>query len=272
MTVGDIEATSANTRRGSVEASDMALAFSYSHLVSLTSARAPEVRLGATGRSIHETLASHSASTFAGDFGLLFGRFDNAFGDRARGYRLGLAVRNLGPGLKFQTERAPLPRSTSVGLAWDGRPWGDLVTLAFDYKAPVDDSASASLGLEYWVKRVLALRAGYVTGQSEGLGLRFGMGVRLKRVLIEYALAGFGGLGDMHRFGFTCRFGGAPDIQERSAQDFISLGRNYLAQKRYYEAVTEFNRALGLDPGNPAALEAMRDALKGMEEKKDAPR
>lgn len=266
QTMGTIDSYDANgARRGSVAAVDMAAALSYSRVLNLTAARAPEVRLGVTGRYIQEKLAYASASTFAGDVGVMVGRLDNLFGDKARGYRLGLAVRNAGPGLKFQTERTPLPRNQSVGLAWDGLPWGDPMTVAFDYKIPVDDDSSASFGVEYFVRRMLALRVGYVTGQSEGLGLRFGIGIRLKRVLIEYALAGFGGLGDMHRFGFSFRFGGAPDVQERSPQDFIARGRDYLQQKRYYEAVTEFNRALEIDPANRSALDSMREALKGME-------
>lgn len=272
QTMGTIDSYDANgASRGTVAAADMAAALSYSRLLSLTAAHAPEVRLGVTGRYIQEKLAYASASTFAGDFGVMVDRLDNVFGAKARGYRLGLAVRHAGPGLKFHSDRTPLPRNQSVGLAWDGRPWGDPMTIAFDYKIPVDDDSSASFGAEYWVRRMLALRVGYITGQSQGLGLRFGVGVRLKRVLIEYALAGFGGLGDMHRFGFSFRFGGAPDVQERSAQDFIARGKDYLQQKRYYEAVTEFNRALEIDPANRSALESMREALKGMEKPAPAP-
>lgn len=267
LSAGTIESyDNTGARRGSVNAESLAAAVSYSHLLGLSNtARAPDIRLGATARYISETLAAAKASGLAGDIGLLAGRFDNLFGDKARGYRFALAVRNLGPGLKFAAERTPLPRTTSVGLAWDGRPWGDPVTFGLDYQIPRDDAASASFGLEYWVRGVLAIRAGYVTEQAEGLGLRFGVGIRLKRVLLEYALAGFGGLGDMHRFGLGYRFGGDADIAERSAADFISRGRSYLEQKRYYEAVTECNRALEIDPGNRVALELMRAALKGME-------
>lgn len=265
LTAGTIDSYDANnTRRGAVEASDLALAASYSHRLRLTANNAPDVRVGVTGRSIRQTLAGTSASTFAGDAGVLVGGFDNMFGEKARGYRFGVAVRNLGPGMRFVLERAPLPRTISTGLAWDGRPWGDPVTFAFDYKVPVDDDPAASFGVEYWARRLVALRMGFVTNQAEGIGLRFGVGIRLKRILVEYALAGFGGLGDMHRFGLSYRFGGALDISERTAQDFVTRGQSFLQQKRYYEAVTEFNQALEIDPGNPAALSSMRAALKGM--------
>lgn len=275
LSAGTIESYDANgARRGAVNASDLALSVAYGHLLSLTSVRAPEIRLGLGGRWIEERLAAAKASTLAGDFGLLIANLDNAFGDNARGFKLGLALRNVGPGLQFHTERTPLPRTYSAGLAWQGRPWSDPMTVAFDFKSAVDDGAKGSLGVEYWVRRVLALRIGYISGQDSGLGLRFGVGVRLKRVTVEYAMAGFGGLGDMHRFGFTCRFSGAADVAELTAVDFISRGRSYLEQKRYYEAVTQFNRALEIDPGNRIALELMRQALQEMEkptEKQNAP-
>lgn len=263
---GDIESyDAAGQRRGSVDASDLAAALSYGRLVG-GAGRAPELRAGASGRYIRQRLASVSASTFAGDFGVLVSRLDNAFGDRVRGLRLGLSVRNVGPGLRFHSEDTRLPRAYAGGLAWEARPWGDPMTAAFEVRSAVDDGLTASFGAEYWLRRVLAVRAGYVTGQDQGLGLRFGMGIRLKRVLIEYAMAGFGDLGDRHRFGLSYRFGGAPDVAERSARDFISAGRGFLEQKRYYEAVTEFNRALELDPGNRAALEDMRRALEAMDQ------
>lgn len=270
LSAGTIESYDANnTRRGSVDASDLAFALSYSRLLGGMGRTAPDIRLGVTGRFINEKLASASASTFGGDVGLLLGGFDNAFGEGARGYRLGLAVRNLGPGLKFATDTAPMPRTIATGLAWTGRPWGDPVTLALDYKHAIDDKATASFGAEYWVRRVLAIRAGVVTNQSVGSGFRVGFGVRLKRVLVEYSLAGLGALGDMHRMGLSYRFGGAPDVAERRPEDFINQGQKYLDQKRYYEAVTEFNQALEIDPGNRKAMTLMRTAIKGLE--KSAP-
>lgn len=265
LSVGEIDSYDASGGyRGSVEAGDLALGVSYGRLLELDSYNAPEVRVGASGRWIQESLANVSANTFAGDIGVLVGRLDNYFGDKARGLTFGLAVRNIGPGLKFHKEEAPLPRTLSAGLAWKGRPWGDPVTIAADLKSPVDDDISASLGLEYWLHQVFALRAGYISSQDEGMGLRLGMGIRLKRVTLEYAMASFGVLGSMHRFGFGYRFGGSPDISERTAREFILRGEDFAKQKRYYEAVAEFNRALEVDPGNRAALEAIKKALTGM--------
>lgn len=266
LDAGEIESYDANgARRGSVDAGDLAVSAAYGRLLSSVSPKAPEVRVGAGGRYVREKLANASASTFAGDLGVMVGRLDNALGDKARGFRVGASVRNLGPGLKFHSERAPLPRSYAVALAWEGRPWGDPFTATLEMKSAVDDGARAGLGLEYWLKRVLAVRAGYLSGQDEGLGLRFGIGVRLKRVLVEYAMAAHGAVGDRHRIGLSYRFGGEADAPERSSKDFIAKGRAYLEQKRYFEAVTEFNKALDIDPGDRTALELMREALKSME-------
>lgn len=266
-TFGDIESYDATgNRRGSVNAGDLSLSLAYGALLNPSGVgRAPEVRVGAGGRWIQEKLAGYSATTIAGDVGVLVGRLDHALGDAARGWRLGLAARNLGPGLKFQAERAPLPRTVAAGAAWEGKPWGDPMTVSFEVKQAVDDGIKPSVGAEYWIRRVLAVRVGYVALQDTGLGIRFGIGARLKRVVIDYSLAGFGAVGDMHRFGFSYRFGGAADIQETGPREFITRGQDYLQQRRYYEAVTQFNKALEVDPGNRAALEYMRRALRAME-------
>ena len=62
LSAGTIESYDANgARRGSINASDLALGLSYGRLLGLTSARAPEIRLGASGRWIQEKLAYASA-------------------------------------------------------------------------------------------------------------------------------------------------------------------------------------------------------------------
>jgi hypothetical protein len=261
---------------GSVSAQDFAAAATFGTLLGSVHPESPEIRVGATGRWIQETLAGVSAAAYGGDLGLMVGRLDNAFGDDYRGLKFGLAIRNLGPGLKFYTDDTPQPRTYAASAAWEGRPWGDPATFALEYKDPIDGGSALSFGGEYWVRRVLAVRAGYVMGQDLGLGIRVGIAVKLKRVLIEYAMADFGALGAMQRFGLTCRFGGPADEREKTAADLIDTARNYMSQKRYYEAVTECNRALAIDPGNHAALDLMREALSALEkssgEGKDAPR
>lgn len=266
LSVESIESYDATgARRGTVDTGDLSVSLAYGRVLADGGETGPEVRGGVGGRWIQEQLAGVKAATFAGDAGLLIGRLDGVLGDRFRGVRLGLSVRNVGPGLKFYQDAAPLPRVLAAGVAWEAKPWGDPMILSADVKQSVDEGVRPSFGGEYWVRRVLALRAGYVVGQDTGLGLRFGLGVRLKRVMIEYAMAGFGGIGDMHRFGFSYRFGGPADLHETTANDYITRGRDYLQQNRYYEAVTQFNRALEVDPGNRLALEYMRRALKAME-------
>ncbi|MBI4422671.1 MAG: PorV/PorQ family protein [Elusimicrobia bacterium] len=257
-------------RRGTVEASDTAFGASYGQRLDLPWSRAPEVSVGAGGKWIRETLGPSSAQTFALDLGASASGLDGWLGERARGLRAAAVVRQLGPGLRHHAERARLPREVSAGLALERRPWGDPVTFALDYRLAEDDAARLALGLEYRVRRVLTVRAGYLTGQDEGLGLRIGFGIALKRVTLDYALAGFGVLGSMHRFGMNVRFGGAADLREKTADDFVLQGQRYLRQNRTYEAILEFNQALRLDPGNPQALEGIRQATEAMEPKRKA--
>lgn len=266
FSVGSFDSYNANgVRRGEVDSSDIALGLSYGHRLGLVSNRGPSLSLGLGGKWIRESLGRFSAQTFAVDLGLLATQWEWLLGERARGLKLGAAVRNIGPGLKFHSESAPLPRTFSAGLALERRPWKDPLTVALDFKSAVDDGNSFSFGVEYRLRRVLAVRTGYVAGQDEGLGVRFGFGVELKRIAMEYAIAGFGSLGSMHRFGLTLRLGGPADLREKSAQDFLEQGRRYLRQNRFYEASVEFNEALELDRGNSEALKLLQETAKGLD-------
>ena len=66
---------------------------------------------------------------------------------------------------------------------------------------PIDDTPSLSVGGEYAIMGVFALRTGYKTGSDLGAaaGLRAGCGFILPRIGLDYAFAPYGELGDSHR-------------------------------------------------------------------------
>src|SRR5262249_37923769 len=74
----------------------------------------PRLALGLGGELIHETLGSDSASTVALNAGSLYTPLAHPFDTN---YRLGFSILNLGPGLKFVSDRDPLPRKIKFGLA-----------------------------------------------------------------------------------------------------------------------------------------------------------
>lgn len=122
---------------------------------------------------------------------------------------LALALQNMGMNVKFNNESDPLPFNIKAGAAL--RPVEEL-TLAADINAYVlDEIFYASLGAEYWVMDIVALRAGYKYGyDTESLGslvgVSGGMGFKAGKFGLDYALAPFGELGNTHRVTFSTQF------------------------------------------------------------------
>ena len=257
------------TRTGGVEAGAQALGVGYGRTLAGDGADRPQLHAGLGLKGVRESLAGASAQTVAADLGLLaVWRAFGANNSRDSEWRLGFSALNLGPGLKFDAERAPLPTAYRLGLAWRVRPRGDVLTLSADPVLSRDEGIFAALGAEYAVWRVLALRLGYRTGQDIGMGFRGGVGFKLKAVEIDYAIAPFGELGQMHRMGLTVRLGGRVETtppEERALKAVLERGARLMKEGRYYEALLEYDRALGLDPGNRSALEGMRRANEKLE-------
>ncbi|MBN1595880.1 PorV/PorQ family protein [candidate division FCPU426 bacterium] len=96
---------------------------------------------------------------------------------------LGLALRNLGTPVMFRSEEDPLPFTAVVGAAftpYDSGPHRLLTVMDVDYLAP-EENVSLRLGGEYWFRRMLALRLGYVhSAQKTVRGLSLGVGFRFK--------------------------------------------------------------------------------------------
>lgn len=122
---------------------------------------------------------------------------------------LALALQNMGMNVKFNNESDPLPFNIKAGAAL--RPVDEL-TLAADINAYIlDEIFYASLGAEYWVMDIVALRAGYKYGYDTDslgslVGVSGGMGVKAGKFGLDYAMAPFGELGNTHRVTFSTQF------------------------------------------------------------------
>ena len=252
---------------GKVNAGDMAIGLNYA--VRLTGPWADR-RLGLfSGIGIkyaREKLDTVSANTELLDAGLLWVLKvqDGTLG-------LGAAVQSLGSGFKFDSGRDASPEVLRAGAAYIILAAGDPLSVALDVKKPNDSGAVFSGGAEYLLKRIFALRAGYISDADLGSGLRFGGGVVLKLLQFDYALSNYGKFGSAHRFSLSYKFGKPVEItnhispdQERSRWK-TGRAREFMKDSRYYEAVLELNDALGLDPGNAEALVLMRRARSLME-------
>lgn len=250
----------------SVGANDYALGLAYGHTLIYDEAKRPGLNVGVNLKGIRESLDTAQAQTFAADFGAI--AYYRPGPPRREGrpgqeWRLGFAAKNLGPSLKFDRGRSDLPSSYQIGLAWRGLPKGDSLTFSLDQVLSREEPFYIAAGAEYVVLRTLALRLGYRTGQDIGLGFRAGVGFKLKIFDLDYAFAGFGDLGQMHRMGLSIRLGGPVETtppEERSLDAVLRKAARLMREKRYYEALLEYNKALDIDPGNRQALEGMKRA------------
>jgi hypothetical protein len=66
-------------------------------------------------------------------------------------------------------------------------------------------------GVEYWLANMMATRVGYQFGRGQDnlggmTGFAFGVGLKLRSIMMDYAFVPFGDLGDTHRITMGARF------------------------------------------------------------------
>jgi tetratricopeptide (TPR) repeat protein len=260
-----------------ISASDLAIGAAYGRTLIKDEVARPVLNVGLNLKSISETLDSASANTFAADLGAVYYRRPTKYwmsAVPAQETRVALTVRNIGPGLKFDSVTAPLPLSFTLGGSWLSHPYGNsTLIISLDNTLVNDDKYVMNLGAEYTAFQLLALRAGYRSGQVMGSGLRFGVGFKLSFVDLDYSMSPFGDLGSMHKVGLSVKFGpssaraplagasqrvGKARILAKKetienlqmfANDFIELAKKDLEQRRYVSAEVNLTKAFNLQPG-----------------------
>jgi hypothetical protein len=181
---------------GNFSAADADAALAYGRKTGL-------VDLGGTIKFVQSHIGSAQATTFAADLGARrqVGRVV-----------LGAALRNLGPGMKFDTERNDLPMRLALGAAYEFERGHALTAELTD--APRAGGADFAFGGEFKALANVFLRAGYttqtaITGGSSfdaARGLTLGVGFRADRWTIDYAAVPMGELGSTHRFTLGARW------------------------------------------------------------------
>lgn len=262
---------------GKVESSDIAVGGAYGRTLFKDEIERPVFNVGAGLKFISEKLDSVTANTAALDLGAVYYiRPDNYWMSKvpAQEFRVALAVRNIGPGLKFDRRSSPLPLAATLGGSWHSHPGGSAsLILSLDQTYANDEKYYAGLGVEYVAFQLLSLRAGYRTEQSIGSGLRVGVGFRLSLMDIDYSMSPYGGLGVMHKLGVSMRLGppmakqplaGRTQRVEKAkllarkekiekldmfAKDFLELAGKDLGSRKYISADSNINKAFNLEPG-----------------------
>jgi hypothetical protein len=209
---------------GSFGSSDLSVGLSVAKSIGF-------LNVGTQIKMIHQDLAGYTANGMAVDLGLQsptpFSRLS-----------MGLAVRNIGPQMKFVTEEYHLPLMISGGVAYK---MIQPLTLVFDIQhSPYQQQTSAALGLEFAPLDSITMRAGYLNkivqavnnnqasetnrGNIGGIGgLSGGLGFKVGQFSMDYAIAPFGELGTNHVFTVTTTFGktSAPRVRAPQAPSAV---------------------------------------------------
>lgn len=181
---------------GGYEASDSAFSFGFARKTEMAD-------LGAAAKYIRSHIGSAEAQTMGFDLGAKRG-----FGAVV----LGAAVRNIGPGLKYDDQRNDLPLRLALGAGY--KIAGGHAFAAELTEGPRGTGADFGFGGEYQAMRNVMLRAGYTTkttvsdgsGFDAARGLSLGLGLRNEKWLLDYAILPMGELGRSHRLTLGARF------------------------------------------------------------------
>ncbi|MFI5363620.1 MAG: PorV/PorQ family protein [Elusimicrobiota bacterium] len=181
---------------GGFQASDAALSLGYGRKTDLAD-------LGATVKYIQSHIGSAQAETVALDLGAR-----KALGPVV----LGAALRNAGPGMKYDTQRNDLPLRLAFGAAYKFS-GGHALTGEW-INGPRGAGNDAGFGGEYQAIKGVFLRAGYTTqtavtggtGFDAARGLTLGVGLGFGAWRLDYAAVPMGELGSTHRFTLGARF------------------------------------------------------------------
>lgn len=203
LTMGKMEGRGANREvTDDFTATDFAVQLSYAKSLSSKNL------IGGSLKYIRQKIADETADGIAVDIGFQRKIIGNL--------NLGITVRNLGPKMKFISERYNLPLTLGIGT---GLTIGG-ITLAFDTNYEVvDENLKFSFGTEYLPVQFLSLRGGYcfnalknaTSSNDETLfdlkdGLGGGIGLNILNYNLDYAIVPYSDFGTTQRISFIIKF------------------------------------------------------------------
>jgi len=257
---GDIAGYSDPAQGGTPVALGNQTAYSYVLNGGISSIVYDRLSVGMTGMVLREALADESANTFAANLGALYGLGSHLWG---ADYRFGLSVLNLGPGLKYVSDRDPLPRKIKLGASVMHLKELPL-NLTADFTMPNDNSDYISLGGEYWFRDIIALRLGYAGSNDTGKGLRLGMGLKLREFLFDYAYGSFGDFGATHRIELSMKWGEKARQLNKEQRAILKEAKKAGQSGDYVQEIMAMNELLEKDPSNDRILKNMIGAHQHM--------
>lgn len=186
--------------------SDLAVTAGYGHVLPMHDA----LSLGVAIKYIRESIDSQSVNAIAFDFGALYAV------KAVPHLNLGLSVQNAGPDVRYQKvaytgPREKLPVNVRGGASYWFSAFDLGNTVTVDLSKERSQDTVASFGIESVILKMFALRLGYNSRNSAGVGLTGGVGYVQDNYAVDYAVLPMGSLGVSHRISATVRWGAASD-------------------------------------------------------------
>jgi len=179
---------------GIIDARDIMLGLSFARSYK------SNLHWGITVKYLYEKIYLESAYGVAVDLGTIYKL-------PFQGFSVGAAIQNIGKMSEFKNEAVKLPTTLKCGLAYElpFQLYGNML-IAADIIKILDSAFYTNFGIEYELKKLLALRAGYLAGYDER-SIQGGIGLKLSRYRLDYAYAPFkSDIGNSHRISFGMKF------------------------------------------------------------------
>lgn len=203
LTMGDIDKTIAVAgapffqKVGTFTSSDYLMGIAYANRLGLWGL---PMRFGVSVKYFKEKIDEASATAVAVDFGLKW---------RSSDFPIDVAftAKNIGKASPFDVVREKLPEQFTFGVNF--RPWLGRFNLATDLVFPADNQPYFNLGSELWLVHFFALRAGYsarADNTSDEKGYALGMGIRVYKLVVDYAFKPYDTFGSTHQFTLAFKF------------------------------------------------------------------
>ncbi len=200
-----------------------------------------KLSLGIGLKHIQEQLAKKHTSTFAFDSGVIY-YMPTEYGE----LRTGLSIHNIFGKIKFFEETFSIPGILRFGIRYNLN-FNEIYKFEFTIETSLfgKENFNFGSGIECLVKDIFALRIGYITKYT---GFRAGIGFVFSNFIFDYSYSPYGELGISHRFSTTIKFGKIPYEKKQEIDKLYQNGLDLYNEKRYLEAIFEFNKILEIDP------------------------
>lgn len=201
----------------------------------------------------------YTAGAFGIDMGVLH---------KVGGFGLGIAMQNMGTGMKFIEVGDSLPFTIRAGGSYE-RKISKIVKMVVgvDGIKVLKDDMRYNLGGECWIGDILGIRAGYKIKDEDKVSI--GASIRYKWVQLDYGYRMMDVFSNTHQVAITLRMG-SPKISKeakvRQMKKHYMRATTYYKKEMYKEAISEWEKVLKIDPNHKQSKEVIEKAKKKMEQ------